>query len=228
MNKDYFIFNNVNSEECLIVNKLPSVFKPTKDIEKIEIEGRDGFLTRDSGSYRGIIKSVECTILNLDSIDFIGTWLSGSSEVVFSNEPDKKYKATIINQIEIAKVIQQWHSFIIQFECQPHKYALNNDLITLTGTGTVFNPSTNYSKPIIKIFGIGTIYLIINTNNVITLNNVVDYVVIDSELVDCYKETILKNNDMNGEFPILQSGNNEISWIGSVSKIEITPNWRYL
>jgi len=223
----YFIFSNINSDEYLIINKLPSIFKAAKDIEKIELQGRDGFLTKDNESYKSIVKSVECTIKNLSQIDFICSWLSGGGEVIFSNEPDKIYKATIINQIEFKRAFVNFHSFIILFECQPHKYSIDNNIVTLSTSGTIFNSSTTSSKPVIKIYGTGSVDLIINSN-VIHLTSVVDYVVIDSELMDCYKDTVLKNNYMNGDFPILIKGDNVISWIGTVTKVEITPNWRWL
>lgn len=223
----YFIFKNIDSSDYLRVNKLPSIFKPTKDIQKIEVEGRDGFLTQDLGSYKSIIKSVECTIRNLDNIDFICSWLTGSGDVIFSNEPDRKYKAVIINQIEFSRVLRDFKSFIIQFECQPYKYSLDDTVITLSKAGKIFNPCNTKSKPIFKIYGTGNIDLFVNSN-VIHLTNVVDYIVIDSELMDCYKDTQLCNNQMNGDFPELSSGNNTISWTGSVTKIEVKTNWRWL
>jgi len=63
---------------------------------------------------------------------------------------------------------------------------------------------------------------------VVNLTNVSEYVTINSDLMDCYKDTLLKNNDMNGEFPVLIVGNNTISWTGIVTKVEITPNFRYI
>lgn len=223
----YFIFNSILSQDYLIVNKLPPITRPAKDIDKIEIPGRDGFLTNDLGTYRGSVKPVECTIENLEAIDFISKWLSGGGEVVFSNEPDKKFKAVIINQIEFTKILQNFRSFIILFDCQPHKYAVTNDVITLLTPQTIVNSGNVSSNPVIKIYGNGNINLAIN-GEIINLTNVSEYLVIDSELVDAYKDTMLKNNEMNGEFPELITGVNSISWTGSVTKVEITPNWRYI
>ena len=79
----------------------------------------------------------------------------------------------------------------------------------------------------IKIYGAGAIDLSIN-GNVIHLTNVVDYVTVDASLMDAYKDTLLKNNDMIGDFPELIVGENTVSWTGTVTSIEITPNWRYL
>ena len=223
----YFIFNNIDSKNYLIINKLPSIFKAERNIEKIEVEGRDGFLTIDDETYKGAIKSVECTIKDLKDIDFLCNWLNGGGEVIFSNEPEKIYKAVIINQIEFKKVFVNFHIFLIQFEVQPHKYSIGNEIITLESVGTIFNSGGTISRPIIKVFGSGDVDLSIN-GNIVNLTNIVDYVTIDSDLEDAFKDLVYKNEFMQGEFPILEVGNNNISWSGTVSKIEITPNWRFI
>lgn len=230
MDDVYFTFKNISSKDYLGITKLPSIFKAEKDISLIEVEGRDGFLTQDLGSYRSIVKTVECIIKDLSQIDFICSWLSGSGEVIFSNEPDKIYKATIKNQIEFTQLVStyDYHEFIIQFECQPHKYSLTNNLITLITTPqTIVNSGSASSKPIIKVFGTGAITLTVNSN-IVSLTNISEYIIIDSEMMDAYKGSSLCNNQMYGDFPILEVGNNAISFIGTVTSIEITPNFCYL
>ena len=226
----YFIFNDISSKDYLGIKKLPSIFKAEKDINFIEVEGRDGMLTQDLGSYRSVVKTVECIITDLTQIDSICKWLTGGGDVVFSNEPTRRYKATIKNQIEFTQLVSNhdYHDFIIQFECQPHKYNLLNDIITLTTSPqTVVNSGRANSKPVIKVFGTGAIALTIN-GNVVSLTNVSEYVTLDSEMMDCYKGTQLMNNYMSGDFPELIPGNNIISWIGTVTSIEIIPNFRFI
>ena len=226
MMKPYFIFKNICSlDKNIIINKLPLVERPNADINKIIVPGRDGFLTVDEGTYQSTVKTCECS-LDDGNIDDVCSWLCGFSEVTFSNEPDKKYKAIIINKIPFAKIVDIFHTFVIQFECQPHKYDVDNNPIVLTAAGVILNPGA-VSKPIIKIYGTGNIDLTINSE-VIHITSVVDYVTIDSELMDCYKDTVLKNNNMNGEFPVLVNGSNFISWTGTVVKLEIVPNRRWL
>jgi len=225
--ESYFIWKGLNSlDKHIMTNKLPGFERAEANITKIVIPGRDGFLTVDDGTYQGKIRPCECS-LDDGNIDDVCAWLTGSSEAIFSNEPDKKYKATIINKIPFAKIIPIFHTFIIQFECQPHKYSLDCSLISLTSPGTIFNLGTANSLPKIKVYGSGAIVLNINSK-MINLSNVSEYVVIDSDLIDCYKDTVLKNNDMSGEFPVLIPGLNGISWSGSVTKVEILPNFRYL
>lgn len=228
MDQPYFIFNNVSSADMgVFITKEAPLIKPARDMEKIVIPGRDGYLTQDFKTYASTIKSVECTILNLDHIDDIFLWLSGSGTVAFSNQLDRKFEANIINQIPFNKIMGPWHSFIVVFDCQPLSLSLNNYDITLSSSGSVYNGGTYKSKPILKVYGTGDVDLSIN-GNTIHLTNIVDYVTIDSDLMDCYKDTLLKNSDMSGDFPELVVGENTISWTGTVTSILITPNWRYL
>ena len=53
-------------------------------------------------------------------------------------------------------------------------------------------------------------------------------VVIDSEKEDAYLGSVLKNRNMNGEFPALMAGTNKIAWSGDVESIEILPRSRWL
>jgi len=53
-------------------------------------------------------------------------------------------------------------------------------------------------------------------------------VVIDSEKQDAYLGEVLKNRNMNGEFPVLLAGTNKIEWSGYVESIEILPRSRWL
>jgi len=225
----YFIFNNISSIDMpIMINELPSITKPTRDMNKIVIPGRDGYLTEDLETHQGTIKSCECTILDIAEVDQVLSWLDGSGEVIFSNQPDRKYQACIINQIPFTRFMRnKWYKFIIIFDCQPFAKMLENPLITFTTAGTIYNGGTHKSKPAITVFGNGTIDLIIN-DSAIHLTNVVDYVTIDSDLLDCYKDAVLKNSDMSGDFPELAVGENVISWTGTVTKIDISPNWRWM
>lgn len=70
-------------------------------------------------------------------------------------------------------------------------------------------------------------------STIVELNGVDGSITIDSVLKEAYKEdalgtSTLQNEKMTGEFPILRPGANAVSWTGSVTLLQITPNWRYL
>ena len=219
-----FVWKGIHSnEKGLKIISLPNITTPEKREEKIIIPGRDGYLTQSDGSYEGEVKPVEFDYFD-DRFDDIKQWLTGSGEVIFSNEPDRYYKARIINKLDLARVLEKFHSGIIQFDCQPFGY-LQDELIEITNSTTIYNQANVNSQPYIKIYGNGYATLKIN-NEVIKLTNISDYIELDSEMMECYKSNVPLNHLMIGNFPIFQVGENNISWTGNISKIEIIPRWR--
>ena len=53
-------------------------------------------------------------------------------------------------------------------------------------------------------------------------------IVIDSALQEAYIGNALMNDHMSGDFPVLKPGQNAISWSGTVTRVVVKPNWRYL
>ena len=228
MGEPYFVFKDISSKDMgVLVNVLPPITRAPRDINKIIIPGRDGYLTEDYATYGSIVKTCECTLLDIAMVNEILPWLDGCGEVIFSNQLDRKYEVCIINKIPFDRIMWQWYKFIVIFDSQPFALTLANAVQTLNVPGTILNIGTTKSKPIIKVYGTGAIDLSVN-GNVIHLTNVVGYVTIDSDLMDCYKDTVLKNSDMSGDFPELNTGANAISWTGTVSYVDITLNGRFL
>ena len=225
-----FIWKNKDSylDYGIVINKRPPAVRAERNVQEIEVPGRDGDMTIDDGTYKPITFPFTCTLLDTTNLDAVISWLDGFSDLILSWQNDRAYKAKMINRIDIEQRLETLGEFPLIFKAQPFGYALVNGLITLTTSPqTIVNSATKDSKPIVKVYGTGVINLTINSK-LIALTNVVDYVTIDAVLMDCYKDTLLKNADMSGDFPILQVGSNTISWTGTVTKVEIIPNWRYL
>ena len=83
-----------------------------------------------------------------------------------------------------------------------------------------------YSELILTVTGSGDITLMVGTT-IVELEDISGSIVIDSVLQEAYQGTTLMNDHMNDEFPVLKPGANAISWIGTVLKVVIRPNWRY-
>ena len=223
-----FIWKNQDSylDYGIVINKLPSLIKAERNVDEIEIQGRDGDVTIDYKTHKPIIFPLECTVLDEDKMEDIKSWLDGFGNLIFSWRSDKYYKAKMINKIDISESMDSLGEFPLLFKCQPHAYSLGNEIITLTAAGTIYNSGSAIALPIIKLFGTGSLTLTINGATV-NLTNVVDYVTIDSNLQESFKDLVYKNQYMTGLFPVLEKGNNIISFTGA-TKIEITPNFRYI
>ena len=224
---DGFIWNGMHSEEFgLICSSLPGKGAPERMVDKIEIPGRDGFLTVDHGTYKGDVKSVSFHLIDETQVDRIQGWLKGSGEVIFSNFPDRYYKAVIISKIELSQVLPVLHKGVVQFDCQPFGYLLDGlEPFEVSIPGSLHNPGNHTAHPYFKVFGSGEIVLRIN-GDPFTVKNIEEYVEIDGELDTVHKSTISWENKSSGEIPQLIPGENSISWTGNVSRIEIVPHWR--
>lgn len=225
---NYCIFKDINSLELgLYIERCPAKISPKRRDETFTVPGRHGNLTTTDGAFESYIRSAEFIVKDEKRIDEICAHFKGSGWLIFSSEPDRKYKARVANQIEFSHVIRHFKRFVVEFEVQPFGYDVFEQTITKTAPFSLFNIGTVDSEPIITIFGTGNITLYVN-NQSISLKEIAGSITIDSEMQNAYNGAASMNNKMSGEFPILSLGENHIKWLGNVTKLEIQPNWRYI
>ena len=223
-----FLDKNCN-DYGIVVEKYPSLFIPVKSFEKVNIAGNDKAEYR-AGTYEPITLSIECYLKDRSpqKIREISKWLNSKSEgkLILGNDPNFYYNARIINAIPINKVINLFGRFVIQFECEPFVYSLEEEVITITTNTEIENKGITVSKPIYKVYGSGATLKVNNKEfNIYSIN---DYIEIDTELMECYKENISMNTNVKGNYTDLwlEEGKNTIE-ISGATKVEITPKWRY-
>ena len=230
---DYFIWNGVDCRQYGIhVSELPPITIPLERSTQTNVPGRPGSLTQLEGEdvYDDMILTATCFISDPAQIPAIAAWLKGSGTVAFANRTGGYYKARIANQIPFEKVLRgnPHCTFAVNFRCYPFFYADVGDDITITTSGTtVTNPGSVYSEPRITLTGSGDITLMVGTT-IVELTGITGSIVIDSALQEAYVGNTLMNDHMSGDFPVLKPGQNAISWSGTVTKIIISPRWRYL
>ena len=227
----YFIYNGIDSRMMgVIVTAMPPTVRAAQRVESVKVPGRSGSLHETDGAYDNYTKTMECAIKKREKIDDIAAWLTGSGEIIFSSEPDKVYRVTISNTISIAQMMRTFQKFQVSFDTYPFKYSVNrfDEALELEKPAVILGKGTVYSQPVITVYGSGAVALTINGADY-PLGNVDDYVTINSEIEECYKGDLNRNNIFSAdEFPRLEPGDNTISWTGNVEKIEIQPNWRWV
>lgn len=231
-----FTFGGKNSftDYGIVISKRPNLPSPKRRVHYMDIPGRHGRVQYDDKTYEDITIVVECGLKDTENLverlDTIKAWLFNAeeSDLIFSFGEDKKYIAQVVNAIDFTQVYKYTSSFPVIFNCQPFKYAVENEVITLNETGAaVYNPGSLESEPVITVYGSGDIILSINGKS-INLNSISGNITIDSVIQDAYSGSSNLNNQMTGDFPVFKVGANVISWSGSVSYVVIKPNWRYL
>ncbi len=231
----YFVFKGINSEsKGIIVSEYPEILRAQQRIETIEVPGRDGELTLISGLpvYDTQLKECKCMILPNADINNISAWLTGRGDVTFGNEPLYTYEARIKNEIAFEKIMRerQHREFRIPFLCHPLKKLTTAEQdISLTAAGSIVNPGTAYSRPKIKVEGSGDITLTVS-GQIIDIAGLAEPIVIDSDvgLTTDATGTVNMCYLTSGDYPRLAPGTNAISWTGTVTKVTITPRWRWL
>lgn len=225
------IWKKVNlRDKGIIVEKSPTISKGQKRFEKYDIEGRNGVLIIDKGTYDPFIVTLECHIdTDITSIDKVKEFLDGYGTLSFDNE--KEYTAIIQNQIEFEKV-QNFRKFPIQFLCNPISKSLESTIVNVNNSPTQIQlDNSNFNvEPIIKIKGSGNTTITFNGKSFIlnNLDNLLTYT-LDSE----FKEIVNSNginsaNQMYGDFPILVPGENIITYTGNITEFTIEYKNSYL
>lgn len=218
-----FYWKNISSDEMgIVVSKTPTISKGKRNIEKISIPGRSGFLTFDHGTYESFIISVECHFnKGTTSQDELLAWLDGLGKLSLDNV--RQWDAVIINSISLEKVIGLYRSFLIQFECQPIAEAISENIFVVSTSPATLNitGATAQMEPILEITGTGDVQVSIN-NKTFYLYGIEGKYILDSKW-----KVITNSNGLNAsskmlyEFPVLNPGINEIEYLGNITEFKI-------
>ena len=229
----YFIYDGISSEEFGIKIKkggINNFSSPQRSYETIQVKGRNGDLIIDNGSYENFTLEIECYLdarnsnLNTISKEFKKWLLSDLKYKKLILGTDYYYEAICVNKIDISEVVKNFGECLIVFNCKPLKREIFGDSkITLTQSSTLYNNGLA-SNPYIRVVGSGDITININNQKLI-LKAVEGYIEVDAELYNCFKGDVNQNNKMYSDFPILEEGQNDISWEGNVTRLEILPRW---
>lgn len=230
------IFNNICSEELgIIVVEGPPEVLAQEEYEEIIIEGRNGTLIENKGTFPNVEKSFILTTIDLDQdidlmIEKIKMWLFNIKDNKLLYAIPNRYNIVkkVVIEEDIKTTFEEYGDFKIKFLCEPFYYNLLEKDITITEKGTKFyNKGDFNSNPKIVIYGTGDLQLTINDTTV-QINNVDERVLLDSKLFLCLdKDNNNKSIDMIGNFPTLDIGENTITWVGNITKLDISPRIIY-
>ena len=234
----YFKYKGKSSKDfCLKIKEINNLSSPSRALETHVVPGRNGELIIDNGHYNNFRLQIECFIdgrperngkeLSLAEIaSELKAWLQGGdfgySPIELEGE-DFYYEGYCDNSLDIQELFVNFAEVLITFNCKPYRKKAT-DKIVITQKNTVVTNEYVESEPYIKVYGTGDIMLTIG-NQTIELVNVENFIEIDSELMNCFKDNVNQNNRMIGDFPTLRPGDNSVGWSGRVTKIEIEPRW---
>ena len=234
------IFNGFQAEDLgfIVVEGAPEILAQ-EDYEVVTVEGRNGSLIINKGTYPDIEKTFTITAIDYidddnieDMIDNIKKWLFNVTDnrlfYAFSN----KYnivKKVIFNE-DIRTSFEEFGDFQVTFLCEPFYYT-EEDVILIEKrssaadvTSIFINSGDFESSPYIKIYGNGSIGFFLNGVN-IAIKNVSSSVEIDTKLLTCTSYGVNKIQDLLSDFPTLVVGENTVTIPSdqNITQIEIMP-----
>lgn len=232
----YFTFRDRRSIDYgLYVVEKSTYDAPERDVTVQEIPGRSGDLIIDNGRFKNLPISYKVAVLPGTSATMreaarkIKRWLlSGVGYFMLADTYDDYYfrYGEYHSALGLEESIPGYAETTIAFNCKPFRYSFEGHRAReLTLPGPLHNPEEFTSKPYIKIVGSGAISLHIG-NKTFSFVGVDEYIEIDSELMNVYKGAASQNiKARTEEFPTLAPGENNITWTGNVSSVEIVPRW---
>jgi phage-related protein len=218
------------STKGIIVEKTPSIMKGKKRFEKYEIEGRNGVLVIDKGTYDSFVVTLECHFdISRYSIEEIKEFLDGYGTLSFDGK--KEYTAIIQNQIEFEKV-SMFRKFPIQFLVNPICTDINSTLLEVESNNYEINieEATANMYPLLTIKGSGDVSFTFNNKTfyLYELNQDNTY------YLDCENKVIYDTNNVNCsrlmryDFPYLKPKKNTISYTGTITLFQIEYKKAYI
>lgn len=237
----WFSFKNVRNDELGVqMLSMPSRPHPARKGKLVDIPGAHGKLFQDEGVYDRILVSLRCVAVDNENIDDVNGWLTGEGMLVFGDEPNRAYKARITK--EFARNNKnprlRGQEFTITFDCEPFRYqATPDEPITLAAMDSITNPGTEASAPLIYVEGAGEGVLMIGRNTLL-FNNLPGHIYVDCEAKIAYtgdgttsSPIVLATQHVNGEageWVEIEPGENPVQYTEGITKVILTPRWRWL
>lgn len=228
---NYCILNGIYSNELtgLLVSSLPPISKPLMRTQIETIDGRDGDIVTNLG-YSAYDKQMEIGLYGAYDIDEIIAFFASEGTVTFSNEADKYYLYTIVDQIDFDRLVR-YRTATVTFHVQPYKYDYTGTIDATTFPILVGNAGNVISKPILTIYGSGDITVSLNSNQIFSIAlGDYEYITIDTNAMEAYMGGVLLNRLVTGDYAdfSLVVGDNTLSFTGNVSEVLIENYSRWI
>lgn len=205
---------------------------PARDVETVSIPGRNGDIYFDNGRFRNITVSYPAFISRRfqPRIDDFRAWLCshvGYFRLEDTYHPDEYRMALFKGGLSVSTAPRNLAGqFTLSFDCKPQRWLKSGEIGTeFTAAGKIYNLTDYDAKPLIHC--VGTSGTVTVNGTAVTVTGCTAYVDIDCEEMECAEGSTNRNGTatlVNGAFPVLSPGTNNISFTG-FSKVVITPRF---
>lgn len=176
-----FTFGDVSSKDYgVYITQEAAYNAPDRDVEVVEIAGRNGAYILDKGRFRNITVSYKCGIALDDEQSFesaIRTFRNALASkagkyVRLEDEynPNEYRQAAFLGGIEVDMADRRAGEFTVSFDAKPQRFLKSGETaVSVASGGTLNNPTLFESRPLLETEGTGTINL--NDEAIVIKNN---------------------------------------------------------
>jgi len=229
----YLIFRGVSSASLgdVYISKMPSHKKAAMRNTEYRIKGRDGVLHVDEGFDEF---KIQATIILIKGAagkrQIVNAWADGTGKLVTSDDLTHAYRATVKDEIVWKRVYANnafYDTAQITWTCEPYMYEATDTVVEMTQSGALLNPGSAEALPMIRVDGSGDCVFSVAGYD-ITLSGVTANVPVYIDCETGYVYTASGASSMVGEFPVLPMGQSAVVITSGVTKLTITPHWRWV
>lgn len=165
-----FIFDGENSRDYGVYVTDVEVFgAPSRNVEMVQIPGRDGAFALDKGSWENIEVKYHCAMGCKTQADF-NAGISAVRNMLASRigykrledeiNTDEYRMACFHGGISVPTLNKDTATFDVVFDCKPQRYLKSGETaVAVTSGGTVTNNTAYEARPILELFGSGSVTL---------------------------------------------------------------------
>ena len=222
-----------SSDYGIVVGEVPSFDKPTRRSNVFNVQGRNGSIIFQDGSFDDVTRSYKVWVAednnNLaDKVNAVSAWLyskTGYQRLEDSFEPDVFRLAYYNGSGNVSNELMTVGETTLSFVCRPERFLKSGEeVVSVTNGDSINNPTRFEAKPLIHIEGSGTVSVGIGGKTITA--SISDYINIDCDRLNAYRlPSENKNTDITGTFPTITTGINTITLTGTITKCEITPRY---
>lgn len=225
---NYFTFDGVLSTTYNTYIASSNMFNSAEeDVETIAIPGSNRVVYLGAGTYKPFIIEAQCYTRSgmQTEVDSLRSFLRSRNKeckYIEALKPSEYRLARYIEAFELGSSDKSGAAFTLRFMARPERFLVTGDVPeVLTADDTITNPTDFASKPLIRIYGTGTVDI---DGQIITVNDVDDYVDIDFDTMQAFKGSVNCNADVEFDELVLAPGVNNVELTG-VTEVDITGRW---
>lgn len=230
---NYFTFDGVSSRDFGVFISGTDVFNAApRSIQTVAVPGRSGTLTIDNKRFENVELTYPAFIYdtfraNVQGLRNFLLSSAGYRRLEDTYNPEQYMMARYVSGLSVESTERRKEGrFDLTFDRMPQRFLKSGETAqTFTADGSITNSTLYDARPLIRVYGTGSLGIGTET---ITITTNPGYIDIDSEMMDTYYGAVNCNSYItlsSGEFPVLAPGYNGIDLGSGITRVDITPRW---